>query len=96
MRNVKFNIIRLANVNASFATGADILILKNWHATTLHIAVRLCELAAARFGGQWVPAVNGAETVTVYVGYTSGDFEKLPSRKAAPAPVSRRLARKVA
>lgn len=75
MKTVKYEIIRLVSGNV-YKTGANIHVLKGWYATSLYVAARLCALAQARFGGQWDIAHNGADTVTVWVGYTHNDFKR--------------------
>ena len=93
MKSIKFNVIRLAGNSKAFAQGADIEVLRNWHATTLHTALRLCELAAQKFGGQWVPAVNGAQVVTVWVGFKASDVAPaIPMRRKMPRKVSGKVA----
>lgn len=93
MQNVKFNIVRLVNPRGTFETGAEILVIKGWHAATLYAAARLAEIASATYGGTWSIAHNGADTVTIWQGYASADFAP---RKQAQAPKARKLARRVA
>lgn len=95
MQVTKYEIIRLAK-GTEFKTGADILILKGWFATSLYVASKLAALAKSRFGGEWVIAHNGAETVTVWVGFQASDFvaPAYPVRKAVKP--RKALRRKVA